>query len=82
MRLFAFKRMYRLCFATSPHWYESEGPIAPVHIQLMPRPDRYLVYSENPLGSAELVLETGDPAAAAARVEELLASWPQAPEDR
>ena len=82
MRLFPFKSIYMLRFATSPLWYEGEGEVAPAYIELMPRPVRYLVYSGNPLGIAELVLETGDPAAAAARAEELLASWPPASEDQ
>ena len=81
VRFFPFKSVTMLRFATSPLWYQCEGQVAPVHIEVTSFPDRYLVCSGY-FPSAELVLETGDPAAAAARAEELLVSWEPAPEDQ
>jgi tetratricopeptide repeat protein len=71
VQFFPFTSLTELHFATAP---QGGGQVAPAYIDLVSWPDRYLVYSEV-LGIAELVLETDDPAAAAARAEELLASW-------
>jgi hypothetical protein len=65
-----------LRFAPSPRWYDGQGPVAPVHIAVLPNPDRYAVCCGAHPRTAEVILETDNPEEAAALAESLLASWP------
>ncbi|MFG2909029.1 DUF6193 family natural product biosynthesis protein [Kitasatospora sp. NPDC048286] len=74
-RLHPFTSHARLCLSTSPRSWEPGVRNAPAFISLDPA-GHYNIWSGDPYtNSPTLVLETRDPAQAAAQLEQLLAAW-------
>lgn len=76
-RLFPFTSHSLLRFSrTADLGLSSSADTAPVFVAVVPAPDRYIVYTDaDDAEPGHPLLETNDPAAAAAHAERLLAGW-------